>query len=152
MTEISFYVSPFNHPQARFKLAYRLVEKASERNMKVHIHCQSYADCERMDAVLWTSKETSFIPHGLLDHEGKPELGFLVSLGYRTEAGDALEPAPQLWQNTLLINLSLHTPDYFQQFTKLAEVIDQSDEVLANGRKRYSHYRKRGYNPSYYQL
>jgi len=152
MTEISFYVSKSNHPQARFQLAYRLVEKAFEKEMKAHIHCQSYLDCERMDVLLWTFKDLSFIPHGLLDREGKPESGFLVSLGYRNDAGDALEPASELGQNTLLINLALHTPSYFQQFARFAEVVDQNDEVLANGRKRYAHYRKQGYNPAYYQL
>lgn len=152
MTEISFYVSQSNNSKARLQLAYRLVEKAFENSMSVHIHCQSLNECEQVDAFLWAFKDLSFIPHGLLDQQGKREQGHTVSLGFRTENGTALEPEACLGENALLINLSLYTPLYFQHFTRLAEVINQDAEVLANGRKRYAYYRKQGYNPAYYHL
>lgn len=143
MTDISFYVGKSSSIHARMLLACKLVEKARANDMLVHINLSSYPECERMDNTLWSYNDLSFIPHEILRQDTQRKPGIIVTIGYELEPEDT---------QGLLINLSSDTPPYFNKFRKFAEVIDQEQDVLVNGRKRYAYYRKEGYNPDYYQL
>jgi DNA polymerase-3 subunit chi len=143
MTDISFYVGKSSNMQARMLLACKLVEKARANNMLVHINLSSYPECERMDNLLWSYNDLSFIPHDILRQNTQRQAGIIVTIGDTSEPNDT---------RGLLINLTSEIPPYFNKFKKFAEIIDQEQDVLVNGRKRYAYYRKEGYNPDYYQL
>jgi len=87
-----------------------------------------------MDRLLWTFRDGSFIPHGLLgkaDPEHTP-----VLIGHGEDAEN---------EHDILINLSLQTPDFFSRFERVAEPIDQDAEIRKTGRTRYRFYKDRGY-------
>ena len=46
----------------------------------------------------------------------------------------------------LLINLAADVPVFFENFARVAEVIDADERRRADGRTRYRHYRDRGYD------
>ena len=50
------------------------------------------------------------------------------------------------------INLSLEMPAFFARFERFAEILDQTEDILLAGRKRYQFYRDRGYTLEYHQL
>ncbi len=140
MTRISFYVGQSNNLQARLLLACKLVEKGLAQAMHIYIHTDSAATSARLDELLWTYNDQSFIPHAFAPCTD-PQV--LVQIGH------AYEPMEHC---DFLINLSNETPEFFPRFERMAEILDQEEPILLAGRKRYQFYRNRGYTLDYHQL
>lgn len=121
-------------------LACKLVEKALAQEMHVYIHTDQLSTSTRLDELLWTYSDLSFIPHALTP---STEQGLKVLIGH---SGEPSEPCE------LLINLSNEIPSFLERFERMAEVLDQEEAILVAGRKRYQIYRKQGYNLDYHQL
>jgi len=94
-----------------------------------------------MDRLLWTWREQSFIPHGIL---GKAEARLnpiLISAG--------TDPAEE---HDVLINLRAQIPEYFSRFERVAECVDQDETQKAASRERYKFYRDHGYPLDSHQI
>lgn len=139
MTRIDFYVGKTNSLQARLLLACKVVVKAHQQKLHTYIHTDNPATSARLDDLLWTFHDISFIPHALAP--SKDDVKILI--------GHDHEPMENCG---LLINLSNEVPEFFSRFERLAEILDQEEPVLLAGRKRYQFYRDRGYNLEYHQL
>ena len=140
MTRIAFYVGQSNNLQARLLLACKLVEKAFAQNMQVYIHTDQSSTSARLDELLWTYSDLSFIPHAIVPNTDK---GLKVLIGHDDHAPTSHE---------FLINLSNEIPPFLEQFERMAEVLDQEEAILVAGRKRYQLYRQQGYTLDYHQL
>ncbi len=138
MTEIKFYVGRSDNLKSRLLLACQLTQKALDHNLHVYIHTDSPETVEQLDDLLWTWNEDSFIPHGLARDEGVK-----VVLGYDYEP---------IEQCDYLINLSNGRPTFFGRFERMAEILDQDQEILTKGRDRYRFYQDRGYKLDYHKL
>lgn len=138
MTEIKFYVGRGNELAGRLRLACQLTQKAWQHDMHVYIHTGSPGIAEQMDKLLWEFSDVSFIPHALAPDDSVP-----VEIGY------AHEP---LQRCDYLINLSTERPVFFSRFQRMAEILDQDDEILKKGRDRYRFYQDRGYKLDYHKL
>jgi DNA polymerase-3 subunit chi len=139
MTEISFYVSKSATLKDRLLLACRLTQKAYDKGWHVHIHTDSQATSQRLDELLWTWHPSSFLPHALAENTGQER----IIIGHNYEPTDNCD---------YLINLSNTKPEFFSRFVRMGEIIDQSQDLLTDGRKRYAYYRERGYTLKYHQL
>lgn len=134
MTKISFYVLPDGARSNRFTLACRLADKAYQQGHRVFVHTNSMDEAQHMDRLLWTFREGSFIPHGLMGKADPAHTPVLIGHGEDAEE-----------EHDILINLSSQTPDFFSRFERVAEPIDQDAEVRKTGRTRYRFYKDRGY-------
>lgn len=151
MTEINFYVSKQEGLQQRLAIACRLTQIALDNHLIVHIHTDSQSTSKLIDRSLWTTDKTSFIPHITLSAEDyqddtpekhkRPVEPVTISHNF--------EPMSDC---DYLINISKERPEFFSRFSKMAEIIDASEEILVAGRKRYAFYRDRGYTLKYHQL
>jgi len=141
MTEINFYVSKEIGLNHRFSIAYRLVNLGMQRNLNTYIHTDSEETSNKMDDYIWTNIKTSFIPHDIINNNSPKQTK--ISISHKFE--------PMI-ECDYLINLSNRRPDFFSRFTKVAEILDNTEEIITEGRKRYSFYRDRGYNLNYYKL
>lgn len=153
MTNINFYVSQQNGLEHRLSIAYKLIAHALKRQLFIHIHTDNEDMSKYIDNWLWTFQKTSFIPHRIVTQavdmaETQPEEKPVTNIEKITISHN-YEP---LESCDYLINLSGQRPSFFSRFTKLAEVLDNSDEILAAGRKRYVFYRDRGYTLAYHKL
>jgi len=137
VTRIDFYILDRPTSEARLTLACRLAEKAVDRKHEVLINAESDTDCTRLDGLLWTFSQGSFLPHRLLGADRRESRGEPIALG----AG--LEPEDGSWD--LLINLAPDVPDFFSRFERVAEVVGAESENKAAGRERFRYYRDRGY-------
>ncbi len=126
-----FYLLSGNQADAVWLLACRLLEKAYLRGHRIFVYCDSKADAEHLDELLWTFKIDSFIPHHL-QGEG-PEPPPPVQIGYDTE--------PRGF-NDILLNLSSSVPSFFTRFRRIIEIIADDDTAKDNGRQHYRHYRR----------
>ena len=136
MTEIDFYILDSAAPNAGLLFACRLAEKAVDLGRHVLIRPPSRADARRLDELLWTYSQGSFLPHKLVsDAAREPVEPVLIDDG----------PGPRGERWDLLINLGADVPDYFSRYARLAEVVDGDEGRRAHGRERYRYYRDRGY-------
>ncbi len=132
MTRIDFYILE-RHPQhGRELLACRLAEKAVALGLRVHVHVADPAQGERLDALMWTYRDGSFLPHVIGDGS---DAQTPVSIHHAAEPG----------VHEVLINLADEVPVFFSRFERVAEVIDSRPEIRAQGRERFRFYRDRGY-------
>jgi len=154
MTDINFYVSSETGIEKRLAIVYRLVVKAIERNLSVYIFCDDSESSEAIDKLFWTREPESFIPHLLItDNRKSQSAKFANEIKIFHPSGPENEaPYEPLHHCDFLINLSSQRPSFFSRFSKVAEVLDTSEEILTAGRKRYSFYRERGYNLEYHKL
>lgn len=151
MTNINFYVSNQNGLEYRLGIVYKLIGHALKRQLFVHIHTENEQMNKQVDDWLWTANKPSFIPHQIITN---------TQIQYTNKTDDSnvakvitishdFEP---IHNCDYLINLSVRQPSFFSRFTKLAEVLDNSEDILTAGRKRYVFYRDRGYTLAYHKL
>ena len=156
MTEIKFYVSKDEGLDHRLNIAYRLIQTALERDLSIHIHTDSELTSAQCDDFLWSKDNTSFIPHEIIapineaqtTEPSKPSKD-ATTLSRQITISHDYEP---MLDCDYLINLSNQRPSFFSRFLKVAEILDNNEEIITAGRKRYSFYRDRGYTLGYYQL
>lgn len=134
MTRVDFYVLPDADPAQRPLLACRLAEKAYGQGLKVYIHTASEGEALLLDELLWTFRAGSFLPHAL--HHAVADEAPPILLGHDHE------PAAH---TDVLINLGAEVPRFFGRFARVAELVDQRPELLAQSRERFRFYRERGY-------
>jgi DNA polymerase-3 subunit chi len=137
VTRIDFYILDRPAREARLTLACRLADKAVQQDHEVLINTESEADNSRLNDLLWTFSQGSFLPHRVLSDseaidEGEPVL-----------IGTGREPDDGHWG--LLINLATDVPEFFSRFTRVAELVGADDGDKEAGRDRFRYYRDRGY-------
>lgn len=132
---VDFYLLNDNEPEAVWLVACRLLEKAYQRGHRVFVYCESKENAERLDELLWTYKDDSFIPHNL-QGEG-PEPPPPVQIGYGAE--------PRGF-NDILLNMAQTIPPYFARFRRIMEVVAANDAAKEISRSHYRDYRSRQYD------
>lgn len=141
MTRIDFYVSPETELQARRQLACRLTEKAYKLGKQVYIHTESETDSQLMDELLWSFRQGSFVPHQISTTQSS--ISAPVLIGHHQEADG---------QADVLINLTDTIPDFFSHFERVAEIVNEDENVRLKARERYQFYRDRGYDLTTHKL
>lgn len=141
MTRVDFYILQGEDERGRAQFACRLTEKAYLLGHRVYLHTESETQTRLLDELLWTFKQSSFLPHAL---DG-PALNNAppILLGHATET-DA--------HSDVLINLAPTVPLFFSRFERVAEIVDQGEQRRQQGRERYCFYRDRGYELKSHQL
>lgn len=144
MTKIDFYILPGDADEARLTTACRIADKAVQRDCHVFICPASHNEAKRLDELLWTFSQGSFLPHRLVSEASDAAPLEPVQIG------DGAGPIGERWD--VLINLSSEVPDFFSRFTEVAEVVDAQADRRSLGRERYRFYRDRGYPLSTHQV
>jgi DNA polymerase-3 subunit chi len=134
MTRVDFYVLHDGSGENRQHYACRLTDKAYRQGRRVYIHTGTPGESQLLDRLLWTFRDQSFVPHGVTGNTD-PDLTPVI-------IGDQ-EPPPQA--DDVLINLSPQIPSFFSRFQRVAEIVDQQQEVKRASREHYRFYRDRGY-------
>jgi DNA polymerase III subunit chi len=144
VTAIDFYILRGASDDARLDVACRIAEKAVAREQHVFICPASDGEAKRLDELLWTFSQGSFVPHRIVSGSGdeRPLEPVLIGRG--------AEPVGERWD--VLINLSGEVPEFFSRYAKVAEVVDADEERRARGRERYRYYRDRGYTLNTHQV
>ena len=133
MSRVDFYVLSATGEIARQRFACRLAEKAYRLDNRVHIHVADPEAARRIDDLLWTFRDGSFVPHEL---QGAGEAEAPVTIGC---------DAPVALQCDLLINLDDSVPDGVGSFPRVAEVVTSDDECKSLSRQRFVAYRDQGH-------
>ncbi|HET8808545.1 MAG TPA: DNA polymerase III subunit chi [Methylophaga sp.] len=135
MTRVSFYILKSQDIHSRQQIACRLAEKAWREGHQVFIYTENAQQSAAMDEALWAFRPESFVPHQILESANPVVAPVLISHDNT--------PPPRLMD--VLINLNAEQPMFFSQFERLAEIIDDDEQVKQQGRQRYKFYQDRGY-------
>ncbi len=130
MSTVDFYVLNETSSQRSLHFACGLLEKAYLGNQRVYIHAPSNSEAERLDALLWTYRDDSFLPHQICSAENL-DCPILIGTGEDYRAGT----------RDILVNLSPSVPPFYKQFKHIIEIIFTDTTVQQLGRERFKHYR-----------
>ncbi|MFL6549076.1 MAG: DNA polymerase III subunit chi [Povalibacter sp.] len=136
MTRVDFYVLSDEAPDAKLRVACRLIEKAYDSGFRVYALTSSLAEAQHLDELLWTFSDRTFIPHEVI--EGAPPAHERVAVLIGMEAAPATH-------RQLLVNLSTALPADIESFERIAEIVDVDPEPKRLSRERYKVYRERGF-------
>ena len=144
MTQVDFYILASDSDDARLRLACRIVDKATETDQHVFIHATSDVDAQKLDELLWTFSQGSFIPHKIVRDgvDAVPIEPVVIGLNRG--------PLGERWD--LMINLAAEVPEFFSRYRRVAEVVDGNETRRAQSRDRYRFYRDRGYTLNTHQV
>ncbi len=132
MSRVDFYVLSAEAPDARLRYACRLAERAVEQGCHVYIQTP---DVQRLDDMLWTFSDGSFLPHEI--YRGEPASHARVMVMVGSEIGPASH-------RSLLINLVEAMPADVNAYERIAEIVDVDPERKRSARERYKLYREQG--------
>lgn len=141
MTRIDFYVLADGARGDRLALSCRIAERAHGDGRRVLIHCPDLDLARQLDRLLWTFRDGSFLPHGLVGEVKPAYTPVLLS----TDG----EPADE---DQVLINLSAEVPEFFGRFERLCEPLDREPTVLRAGRTRWKYYSDCGYDLKHHEV
>ncbi len=146
-TRVDFYILETAESASRLLFACRLTEKAYGMSTGVYAHTETLAEARKLDDMLWTFRQGSFVPHQLLTNDtgddSDEKLRAPVSIG----SGSKNEPG-----GDLLINLTDNLPDFANGFRRVAEIISGSDAAQEAGRERFRQYRAMGLKPETHRI
>ncbi len=152
MTQVDFYILSDDSAAARLKTACRLADKAVQRNLGVFLLADEEEDARKLDELLWTFSQNSFLPHRFAwdpASEGIAE-PIVIALDERAQIDPDGAAVGAAWG--LMINLASRVPDTFGRYERLAEIVGAAPDVRERGRERYRFYRERGYTLQTHQL
>lgn len=144
MTQVDFYILKSDSDDARLQLACKIVEKATELDNHVFVHSASDAEAAKLDELLWSFSQGSFIPHRVVREPLSTPPPEPVLIGVNAP------PAPGRWN--VLINLAAEVPEFFSRYERVAEVVDADAVRREQSRERYRFYRDRGYKLNTHQV
>lgn len=139
MTELLFY-----HLQGRPLEAVlpTLLEKSLERGWKVAVQAGSEERVEALDALLWTYRDDSFLPHGSARERDAAEQPIVLTAG-----ADRLNGA----QVRFLID-GAELPADADTYERLVLMVDGGDpDGLAAARGQWKDAKARGFDVTYWQ-
>lgn len=142
MTKVDFYILGRVDEHSRFVLACKLAEKAWRLKNRIHIHAASKAQAEKLDEMLWTFRDGSFVPHDLASHNGDSP----ITIGYEDRANDSTTG------RDLLITLCDEIPTLTESFPRVAELVTSDENSRQMGRQRFAQYRDQGHTMETHKL
>lgn len=136
---VEFYVLSSSNPADRLRAACQLALKAWRAGMPVFVRAASTGQAEELDALLWSFRTESFVPHNL--HGEDPQAPVVIGI-------DETPGRPQ----GLLINLHPQLSAQLGQFSRVIEIVNQEPQLLALCRENFKQYRQQGFDPQRVEL
>jgi len=136
MTRVDFYLTQKSQKKKIFNTACRLAEKASRQGRHIFIHTDDAEQAEKMDELLWTFRQGSFVPHAIIEAGASPSAYETILIGHDHD--------PEC-KHDVLINLASSIPDFFSRFERVAEIVSGDESQRDEARQRFKFYRDRGY-------
>lgn len=140
LPQVGFYLLNRAVPDGKLRLACRLARKAHAQGLTVYVQTADPEQAKRLDDLMWTFDQGSFVPHRLDGGEADPAP---VTIGCQPQAGDP----PQV-----LIALGRDMPEDFHIYQRIAEVVDADDDDKRLARRRYKAYVEHGCKPETFHV
>ncbi|WNL39535.1 DNA polymerase III subunit chi [Halomonas sp. PAMB 3232] len=135
MARIDFYILQDTTLEGRLAFACKLAETIHRKGYRLHLHCEGQTLAEQADEALWTFRDDAYLPHAI---EGSDLADSVpITLGFNEL------PSPR--EETALLNLHPDIPAGIERFTRVAEIINQHQQVLIAKRACWQRYKELGH-------
>jgi DNA polymerase-3 subunit chi len=129
MARADFYILNGNTAASRFSCS--IANKAFAQGNSVYIMTADQEQAAKLDDLLWTFQDTSFLPHAQLHAGDAP-----VLIGWPGVTAPATD---------VLINLTDNVPEQINSFDRIIEIVADTPPGREQGRARYKQYREQGF-------
>ena len=89
---------------------------------------------KRMDSLLWTFRDISFLPHEIFNETENDEAPVTIGHG---------EHFPN--HSQVMINLNNKVPEFASKFNRIIEIVESNEKKKEIARLRYRQYKKNDY-------
>jgi len=137
MPKIDFYVLADSAPDAHLRFVCRLAEKAVDQSHKVFVRVSDADTARRIDDLLWTFGDRSFLPHEIADSRSPSHERVRILIG---------ENAPESFRE-VVINLADTAPGELDTMQRIAEIVPADAQLKKAARERFKVYREQGLEP-----
>ena len=141
MTRVDFYILPENAKRTSEQVMCSLTGKAWRQGCRVYIHTDSPDRSTKVDSLLWTYKDISFLPHGLVDRIDMEKTPVLIG-----------HEDPPVNLHDIMINMTDTVPLFFGRFDRLIEIVDPANNNRTQARERFRFYQERGFTLNTHKL
>ena len=138
--QIDFYIVDSELEQATEAVACRLIEKAWSCGHRVLVRSRDSAQQARLDRLLWTFRQDSFLPHAT------PAAGVEAPILIAT--ADEIVDA----DFEVLVNLDDDPASSLTAWQRIVEISSLEPQRLARSRDRFRHYRQHGVEPDNHRV
>ena len=132
---VDFYLLRQAAPDGKLRAVCRLANKIYQLGQTAFVYAASAGQARRLDELLWVFDQGSFVPHCRLDDREAPAAAPIV-ISHNA-------PPCETAQN-VLISLLDEVPGHYQDFSRVAEMVDADDADKARARARFRYYRSQG--------
>ena len=129
---VDFYILNTLMQEDVYRFICRLVDKAYLLQKKIYIQVNSDEEGQRLDDLLWTFRDISFIPHSYLGANSTLNSGLSVNIATKK---------PSKLDAEILFNLSHEVPTYFPEFSRIIEVVSAEKGNKNQSRQKYKFYK-----------
>ncbi len=136
MARVDFYLLTAAGEPSRELFACRLADKVYRLGQSVHIHAADPQQASRLDELLWTFRDGSFVPHEVIERAGDA-VESPVTIGASEEA---------LRSADLLVNLSDDRLEAAGAFPRVAEIVTSDENRKQRSRRLFAEYRAEGHD------
>lgn len=147
MQQVDFYILGNQDHDAKLKYVCRLARKAYGQGMKVYLQTGDHARSVRLDTLLWTFSQSSFIPHAIVGCDRVGWDDYPVQL---SENPEKIEAGVEIAD--ILINLHQELQHLHLQYSRIAEVVCGDPADKESARNRFRSYRDQGIEPNTYRI
>ena len=133
--QVDFYVLESSDDQSRLRTVCRLADKVQRMGHKIHVLTQDSTQSKKLDDLMWTFSQSSFLPHAVLDDSDQYQDQQPVLISH-----EKLNNSPEV-----LINLQ-DGPALTDDCQRLVEIVNQDQSTRAAGREKYRIYKDKNYN------
>ena len=137
MSNVTFYLLNTPNPDDVYRVLCRLVDKAFQQQQHAYIYTNTLEEAQRIDDLLWTFRDISFIPHQIGEITPTPDQ-LPVSITIGTE-----EPKQAYYD--ILFNLAHEVPHFFPNFSRIIEMVAEEKSHKTYSRKKYKLYKEKNY-------
>ena len=132
MSRVDFYL--LSDESNMHKFACIIASKAWSAGNCVYMYTESEDVTKRMDNLLWTFRDISFLPHEIYnetENDGAP-----VTIGHG-------EHFPN--HSQVMINLNNKVPEFANKFNRIIEIVESNEKKKEIARLHYRQYKKNDY-------
>jgi DNA polymerase-3 subunit chi len=135
LARVEFHVLTEGASDSRLRYACRLAEEHAERGARIYVQTDSVGETQRLDELLWTYNDGSFLPHEIYSGLAPSHDRVRIMLG---------DQPPPSSHRELLITLSESVPADLEACPHIIEIVDVDPERKRTARERFRQYRERG--------
>ena len=132
---VDFYLLSEPAHAGKLTLACRLAEKAYRLGHMIYVYTNDDDETRRVDDLLWTFQDGSFVPHAPLRELTEDDDRYPVVVG---------NDPPPAWLDNVLISLRPDVPECFIRFQRIVEPVAFDEHDKARARERFRYYRDQG--------